>query len=109
MHVVVLRADVHARHPWLARSLHDAFGRAKAVTEERFDEVAANPTMLPWLYDEIERVRGLLGRDFWPYGLEANRAVLATFLRYAHEQGLTARRLEPDELFVPSTREDHVV
>ena len=102
MHVVVLRADVHARHPWLARSLHDAFGRAKAVTEERFDEVAANPTMLPWLYDEIERVRGLLGRDFWPYGLEANRAVLATFLRYAHEQGLTARRVEPDELFVPS-------
>ena len=65
--------------------------------------------MLPRLYDEIERVRGLLGRDFSRYGLEANRAVLATFLRYAHEQGLTARRLEPDELFVPSTREDHVV
>ncbi|MEJ2865567.1 ABC transporter substrate-binding protein [Actinomycetospora flava] len=109
MHVIVLRADVHARLPWLARSLLDAFTRAKAVTEARLDEVAANPTMLPWLYDDIVRVRGLLGPDFWPYGLEPNRPVLATFLRYAHEQGLTSRLLAPDELFVPSTREDHVV
>ena len=109
MHVIVLRAEVHERSPWIARSLMDAFARAKAVTEDRLDEVAANPTMLPWLYDEVARVRGLLGHDFWPYGLEANRHVLATFLRHAHEQGLTARPLTPDELFVPSTREDHVV
>lgn len=109
MHVVVLRADVHARWPWLARSLTDAFGRAKAVTEDRLDEVAANPTMMPWLYDDVARVRGLLGHDFWPYGLEPNRAVLTTFLRYAHEQGLTSRRLEPDELFVPSTHEGFVI
>lgn len=109
MHVVVLRPDVHARWPWVARSLYDAFGRAKAVTEERLAETAANPTMLPWAQDELDRARRLLGHDHWSYGLEPNRAVLDVFLRYAHEQGLTAHRLAADDLFVPSCREDAVI
>jgi 4,5-dihydroxyphthalate decarboxylase len=109
MHVVVIRRDVHERFPWLARSLYDAFERAKASTEARMGETAANRYMLPWLYDEVERTRQLLGEDYWPYGVERNRATLEVFLRYAHEQGLTGRRLDPDELFVPSTRESYVV
>ncbi len=36
-------------------------------------------------------------------GLDANRAALDAVTRYAPEQHLTARRLEPSELFVPST------
>jgi len=31
--------------------------------------------------------------------------VLDTFLRYHHEQGLSKRRLQPDELFAPETLE----
>jgi 4,5-dihydroxyphthalate decarboxylase len=31
------------------------------------------------------------------------------FLRYAHEQGLTGRRLRPEELFVPETWESYVI
>ncbi len=40
-----------------------------------------------------------MGEDFWPYGVEANRGELKTFLRYAHQQGLTGRRWSPEELF----------
>ncbi|MHC1558549.1 substrate-binding domain-containing protein [Actinomycetospora sp. C-140] len=109
MHVVVLRPDVHARWPWLARSLYDAFARAKAVVEARLEETAANPTLLPWAQDDLARVRRLLGPDHWSYGLEPNRAVLDVFLRYAHEQGLTSARLVADDLFVPSTREGVVI
>jgi 4,5-dihydroxyphthalate decarboxylase len=29
--------------------------------------------------------------------------VLDTFLRYHHEQGLSRRRLQPEELFAPET------
>ncbi|MFC7655362.1 hypothetical protein ACFQV8_01275 [Pseudonocardia benzenivorans] len=65
--------------------------------------------MVPWLVDELERTRSLLGRDFWPYGLDANRSVLEVFLRYAHQQGLTARRWAADELFAPETRETFVI
>jgi 4,5-dihydroxyphthalate decarboxylase len=31
------------------------------------------------------------------------------FLRYAHDQGLTGRRLTPDELFAPETREGYII
>jgi 4,5-dihydroxyphthalate decarboxylase len=109
MHTLVLRRDVYAARPWLARSLYSAFERAKALTEARMGEVAANPYMVPWLTDELERTRALLGHDFWPYGLDANRPTLDVFLRYAHEQGLTPRRLAPEELFVPETHESYVV
>ncbi|NMH96899.1 ABC transporter substrate-binding protein [Pseudonocardia acidicola] len=109
MHTVVLRRDVYAARPWLARSLYSAFEQAKALTEARMGEVAANPYMVPWLTDELERTRALLGPDFWPYGLDANRTTLAVFLRYAHEQGLTPRRLAPEELFVPETHESYVI
>jgi 4,5-dihydroxyphthalate decarboxylase len=109
MHVVVLRRDVYQARPWVARSLYTAFERAKAATEQRMGETAANRYMLPWLYDEVERTRRLLGTDFWPYGLERNRHTLEVFLRYAHEQGLTARQLRPQELFVPETQESYVI
>jgi 4,5-dihydroxyphthalate decarboxylase len=109
MHVVVLRRDVYEARPWLARSLYTAFERAKALTEARMAETAANPYLVPWLYDELERTRALLGHDFWPYGLEPNRATLEVFLRYAHDQGLTGRLLTPDELFAPETHESYVI
>ena len=109
MHVVVVRRDVYAARPWVARSLYSAFEQAKAATQERMGETAASSAMLPWLYDEVERTRRVLGPDFWPYGLEPNRTTLEVFLRYAHEQGLTPRRLSPDELFAPETGESYVI
>jgi 4,5-dihydroxyphthalate decarboxylase len=44
-----------------------------------------------------------LGEDWWPYGLEANRHVLETFLRHHHEQGLSKRRFTPEEIFARET------
>jgi len=44
-----------------------------------------------------------MGRDWWPYGFEPNRHVIETFLRYHHEQGLSKRRLRPEELFAAET------
>ena len=61
--------------------------------------------MLPWLVAHVEDTRLEMGEDFWPYGLEKNRKTLATFLRYSHEQGLSKRLLEPEELFASETFE----
>ena len=44
-----------------------------------------------------------MGQDFWPYGVEANRKTLETFLRYSHEQGLAGRTLAVDDLFPGTT------
>jgi 4,5-dihydroxyphthalate decarboxylase len=109
MHVLVLRRDVYERHPWLAQSLYAAFEQAKCEAYEELLETAALKVALPWATAEAERARELMGDDYWSYGLEPNRHVLETFLRYHHEQGLSPRRLEPEELFAPETLESFVI
>jgi 4,5-dihydroxyphthalate decarboxylase len=50
-----------------------------------------------------------MGPDYWSYGLEANRGVLETFLRYHHAQGLSPRLHSPDELFAPESTDAFVI
>ncbi len=105
MHTVVIRRDVYAANPWVAQSLAKAFGAAKDRAYASYDQTAALPAMVPWLTAHIEEAKREMGADWWPYGLAANRRVLETFLRYHHEQGLSKRRLEPEELFAKETLE----
>ena len=72
----------------------------KAQVYENLYTTSALTTMLPWQIAQVEEVRATMGDDWWPYGFRGNRAVLDTFLRYHHEQGLSRRRLEPEERFV---------
>ena len=86
-------------------SLYKAFVEAQKIAYEELYEAAALRTMLPWMIAEVEEVRREMGHDWWPYGLEPNRAALDTFLRYHHEQGLSKERLRPEQLFAPETLE----
>ena len=105
MHTLVIRRDVYRANPWIARSLYKAFVEAKRTVYENLYTTSALTTMLPWQIAQVEDVRREMGEDWWPYGVEPNRHVLETFLRYHHEQGLSRRRLSPDELFAPETIE----
>jgi 4,5-dihydroxyphthalate decarboxylase len=106
MHTIVLRQDVYQQHPWIAQSLTKAFQAAQRRTYADLAETVALKVMLPWLMAHLEETRATFGADdFWAYGLEPNRATLATFLRYSHEQGLSPRRLDAAELFAPETLE----
>ena len=61
---------------------------------------------LPFVEEQLRAARQLLGRDFWPYGLnDANRRTLDTFLRHHHAQGLSPRRVAVEELFHPGSVE----
>lgn len=110
MHVVVLRRSLYERHPWVAQSLTKAFERARAQAWPRLHDASALHVMLPWLNLQFEEARDLLGDHYWSYGLDPrNHHVLATFLRYHHEQGLSPRRLTPEELFAPESLEAYVI
>jgi hypothetical protein len=109
MHVVVVRRDVYDAYPWVAQSLYKAFVQAKDEVFGRLYDSSALRFMLPWLNQYLEETRDLLGDDYWSYGLQANRGTLATFLRYHHEQGLSARLLQPEELFAPESTESAVI
>jgi 4,5-dihydroxyphthalate decarboxylase len=109
MHTLVLRREVYEEHPWLARELVKACEAAKSHGLAGIGETAALRYALPWLWAEVERTREAMGNDWWPYGLEPNRTTLSTFLRYSHEQGLAARRYEPEELFAPESLDKVVI
>ncbi|ODT86747.1 ABC transporter substrate-binding protein [Phenylobacterium sp. SCN 70-31] len=105
MHVIALRRDVYLENRWIARSLYKAFVEAQKVAYENLRVTSAMISMLPWQVAAVEEAVTELGADWWPYGVQENRAVLDTFLRYHHEQGLSKRRLQVEELFAPETFE----
>lgn len=110
MHVVVIRREVYEAHRWVAQSLYKAFLTAKAAAEQSLYDSSALRVMSPWLNQDIEEARRLLGDDYWSYGLgESNRKVLSTFLRYHHEQALSMHLLEPAQLFAPESLESAVI
>ncbi|BBA97494.1 putative 4,5-dihydroxyphthalate decarboxylase [Actinacidiphila reveromycinica] len=103
MHVVAIRRE-WARRRGLARAVYDAFVQAKELAARAYREGATKQHMgliTPWFSALFERNRRLLGDDWWPYGITANRTALDTFLRYHHEQGLSKRRLTCEDVFVP--------
>ena len=109
MHVIALRADLHERHPWVAMNLFSAFEEAKRRSVARALDVNAPRFPVPWAAANALHAQELMGEDFWPYGIEANRATLEAFLGFAHEQGVCARRLTPEELFVEQVQQSFTV
>jgi 4,5-dihydroxyphthalate decarboxylase len=104
MHVVVIRAELLESFPWLARSVYDAFVESKRLAMKRL----SNPrtVSLAWLLALQQEERELLGPDPWHYGFDdVNAHTLATFLRYAHDQGVAAREMTAEELFFPALLE----
>jgi len=106
MHTVVIRRDVYEQNRWIAYELMQAFEEAKALATQSYnagDMFFNAPTMIPWFVSLREKNRALLGENFWPYGVEANRKTLETCLRYHQEQGILKRSYNIDELFALET------
>ena len=100
MHIVVMKKEIHRDHPWVARSLYNAFSAARDAALAPLYDTDALMVALPWLIHHIEESRAAFGDDIWAYGVEPNRPALEALCRYVHEQGLAPRRVAPDELFV---------
>jgi len=102
MHTVVLRRDIHEANPWAARNLFAAFEAAKDLAIEGLYDTDALHLTLPFLLDHIEENWRTFGEDFWAYGYEANKATLSALGRWVHDQGLSPRVVEAQEIFDPS-------
>jgi 4,5-dihydroxyphthalate decarboxylase len=103
MHAIGIRRSLVEKHPWLAVSVYKAFVRAKELCMHELGQVGHLFTSLPWSVAEFDRLRKIMGEDYWSYGVEPNRHVLETITRYSFEQGLSVRELPVEEMFVPST------
>jgi 4,5-dihydroxyphthalate decarboxylase len=108
MHTVVLRKDVHEKNPGLAQAIYKGFCDAKDVAVKQYLGATMfhhAPLMIPWFSQLMSENRRLMGEDWWPYGVAANRTTVDTFLRYHFEQGLSKRRLTCEDIFVPELME----
>ena len=99
MHVIVVRATVLERAPWVAMNLLHAFEQAKANSLSRLGTIVNSAVPLPWIYSAFARARNAFGADVWPYGVDSNRHTLEAFLRFCREQGVAGRQLSVEELF----------
>ena len=95
-HLVVLRRDLVAAHPWAVRSVYAALvaARERSDRERRLLHESS-----AWLLADLEEEAALLGPGYRPYGVAANRAMIAAFCQEQWVQGLVPRRLDPDEVF----------
>ena len=106
MHTVVIRRDIYERDPWVALSLYKALCTAKDRCYHVLAEAGSPKVSSAWLQPLLEEERAIIGPDWFPYGIGQNRESIEALLQYAHEHGLTERRVKLEELFAPSTLRD---
>ena len=109
MHVLVIHRRVYESNRWIAREMLKAFTAAKDIAFDELRRTVALSISLPWVREEFESTVDRMGPDFWAYGIEANRTVLSSFIRYAHEQGLIDATPNPEDLFAYETGEQFII
>ena len=105
MHTVVVKRELAEQEPELVKAVYQGFCAAKDQMAEQYVKGMTFNNMSfmhPWFSKLIGENRDLLGDDWWPYGIDANRAAIEAVLRYHHEQGLTERRFAIEDVFVPA-------
>jgi 4,5-dihydroxyphthalate decarboxylase len=95
-HIVGLRRELFTRSPQIAASIYDVLDRARLLWQQRRLYMAE---LTPWTLTEIEDTVALLGADWQPSGVSANRSVIAALCEEERAQGLIDRPLDPDEIF----------
>jgi 4,5-dihydroxyphthalate decarboxylase len=102
MHVLLIKADVLERNPWVAMSLFNAWQKSKELCYEWLAWQRVHQTSL-WYRALWEEERAGAGPDIYRWGFNKTRAEVDKLLEYSFEQGLTPRKFQPKELFHPST------
>jgi 4,5-dihydroxyphthalate decarboxylase len=103
MHLVGVLESKARQHPWLPASIFKAFEAAKNLALDDLLIVNIPTVSLPWAEASAAEAASLFGKDFWPYGVAANRKTIDAFARYHHDQGLSARQMTVEDLFADST------
>lgn len=99
-HLVVVKDDVLATSPFVAEELCAVFAEAKVrYVEDLLQDPPQEPTPSEALHLEISQLLG----DPLPYGIEPNRPTLEALVSHAFDQNIVPERVDPAEVFHPST------
>lgn len=109
MHVVGVRKELAATHPWLPGAVMKAFEQSKKAALDKLADTSATKVTLPFVEEQLKAARDLMGSDYWSYGVEPARKTLETFVQAHHAQGLSPRLMSVEELFHPATYESYKI
>jgi 4,5-dihydroxyphthalate decarboxylase len=104
MHLITMRRTVFEQHPWIAMNLFKMFDEAKRRCFNRLRDFTCARIPLPWAAAIADEIAAGYGPDPYPYGIEDSRPTIEAFCRYAHDQGVTHRRMTVEDLFPPEVR-----
>ncbi|MFB6096421.1 MAG: ABC transporter substrate-binding protein [Haloferacaceae archaeon] len=101
MHVIVVRDDVAAEHPWVPTSVRKAFEAANRQAIAEVASLVETRPSLAWAQDRLGDEYDVLGteRELWTDGLAGVRDELETFVDYAVRDGLLAESVDVTDLF----------
>lgn len=105
MHTVAIRKSLLDKEPWLAQAVFDAYSEAKQQDYDFMVKLGWAFSSLPWFRQELEETQQLMGKDFYSYGIEGNRATLEALFEYSYQQGLAKKELSIEELFAENSLE----
>lgn len=101
-HGMVVKKEIAEKHPWAILNLLKAFDRANDIANRERVEHAEYHVLTGLLPREA---KDALRTPLVRHGIRANRNTLETAARYSHEQGLTPRLVNLDEVFAKSAME----
>lgn len=100
-HVLVVRAELLQKHPWLALNLYGAFLEAKRLAMAPLAGQLEPWRLLGLIPADVPSV--VLTNDPLPYGMQAQLPALTTLAQFLFEQGLLAEPIDITSLFATST------
>lgn len=103
MHAVAIKKSLVKQNPWVVEAVFKAYAQAKQMAYQSFAKTAWFKLMPPWLSQEFEETRALMGYNFYSYVIGPNRKTLEALFRYSQQQGLCQRELTIEELFEPAS------
>jgi 4,5-dihydroxyphthalate decarboxylase len=105
MHVIGVRNSAISQNPSLPMAVFQMYTKAKELAYADLETTTSLKVSLPWVTQEFENTRRLMGDDYWRYGIKTNEKELEHVMRYTHEQGLVKHRADFRDMFHPSTLE----
>ncbi len=95
-HILVVKRELFDKEPWVVCSLLDAFDRAK-LQWNRTRAIWAE--FSPWQQADIEEAMSIIGPDWHPSGVEANRKMIQALCEEEYAQHLVRQPIDSKMAF----------
>jgi 4,5-dihydroxyphthalate decarboxylase len=103
MHAVAIKKSLVEQDKSIIQSVFKAYSQSKQKAYAYLEKLGPLMDILPWIGQEFEETRALMGKNFYSYGIGPNRKALEALFRYSYEQGLCNRKLKIEEIFAPTS------